>query len=91
MTLFSATLNYTCYCEAETHAVLDRYQQAVSPKTQIVNCWKCGHAVGLAPATRVWSASTARGARRKRLHELHHFVVHWAKPEQNSALTQKIT
>jgi hypothetical protein len=83
MNLFTATGKFFCHCGAETHAVMDGYQQGLNPRSQIVNCWKCGHVVGLAPATRVWSASTPQGARRKRLHELHHVVVHWAKHDES--------
>jgi hypothetical protein len=77
MRMLTATGKFFCHCGAETHAVMDGYQQG----TRIVNCWKCDHAVGLAPATSVWSASTAQGARRKRLHEIHDMAVHWDKPQ----------
>jgi hypothetical protein len=81
MNFSTATGKFFCDCGAETHAVMEGYQRGA----QIVSCWDCGHVVGLAPAARVWSASTAQGARRRRLHELHHMAVSGVPPRRKSA------
>jgi hypothetical protein len=61
-----ATGRFFCDCGTETHAVMEGYRRGVRAKQAIVNCWRCGHIVGLAPAARLWTASTPQAARGKR-------------------------
>jgi hypothetical protein len=60
------TGKFFCDCGTETHAVMEGYYRGGKGKKMIVNCWRCGHIVGLAPATRLWTASTPQEARGKR-------------------------
>jgi hypothetical protein len=64
MTAYAATMAFPCPCGATTHLFFECDED---PTIAAVDCWSCGHAVGLAVATRFWSASTANGACRLRL------------------------
>lgn len=80
MPLFTATGKYSCPCGSETHVIMDGYGDGPGSRSVIINCWRCGHIIGLVPATRAWAASSARGARSRRLQALHAIAVQGAQP-----------
>ena len=77
---------FFCDCGTETHAVMEGYRRVGGAKQVIVNCWRCGHIVGLAPATRLWTASTPQEARGKRHHGLNAKAVPSAASEGRRGL-----
>jgi hypothetical protein len=67
MTAYAATAVYECDCGAQTHVFMESDGKPSRAHMKAVFCWKCGEVTGIAPAARVWSSSTAQGARRLRL------------------------
>jgi hypothetical protein len=67
MSAFAATAVYPCRCGAETHAFMECDGKPNGAGLSYVFCWRCGDEIALVTAKRVWSASTAQGARRHRL------------------------
>ena len=64
MIAYAATMAFPCQCGATTHIFLECDKD---PAIAAISCWRCEEPVALAVATRLWSASTANGARRLRL------------------------
>lgn len=64
MTVYAATMAYPCPCGAITHVFLECDED---PALAPLICWHCDEAIGLALASRLWSASSANGACRLRL------------------------
>lgn len=71
MPAYEATAVYKCECGAETHVFMECDEGPTGDRTNSVYCWRCEGRLGTARSTRVWSSSTAQGARRLRLMELH--------------------
>jgi hypothetical protein len=67
MPAYAATAVFKCNCGAETHVFMECDEGPSGERFRPVYCWRCDDRIGGAPSTRVWSASTAQGARRLRL------------------------
>jgi hypothetical protein len=71
MPAYEATAVFKCKCGAETHVFMECDIGPTGDRINSVYCWRCGETAGVVPATRIWSSSTAQGARRLRLMGLH--------------------
>lgn len=71
MPAYEATAVLKCKCGAETHVFMECDLGPNGDRTHSVYCWRCEERLGTAPSTRIWSSSTAQGARRLRLMGLH--------------------
>lgn len=83
---FAATAIYPCNCGSETHVFMECDGHPVGDGLCAIVCWRCGDEVAMVPAKRVWSASTAQGARRHRLMGLNDLF--WQVPNIDQQNTQ---
>jgi hypothetical protein len=78
MNAFAATAVYPCHCGAQTHVFMECDGKPSGTGLSTVFCWRCGDEIAIVAAKRVWSSSTAQGARRHRLTALNDPV--WQVP-----------